>query len=396
MQLINKLKGHSPVIGILGHRQVGKTTLLEQLTPRYFSLDSKREKLEAIADPEAYVERRAQGWVALDECQNVPDLFPAIKERIRLAKGRPGQFLLSGSVRFTGTSKIRESLTGRITNVELLPLSISEIEEAERSEAFSKLLEWDCFEQGSLERFFFSDKKSQTRKEKAIALYLEQGGLPGICFIREPKVRIERINSSLETILDTDLRTIVHTNIPYQQIRSLVQILARGMDEPIDLTRLSRQSGISRPTLRKLIYAFENIFILRLIRLEGAKRGFGFFFEDIAESNVMSDGIYKAEERLAHALWMNARVELSYQMGYPHEFLRFYSRSGKMSFCIRQGKSYLGVLCLNGPEPNRRELGISNSFLKHYKNSKVCLVHSDAKITSVDARVAILPFSALV
>jgi hypothetical protein len=389
--LIQKLKSHSPIIGILGHRQVGKTTLLEQLSQRYYSLDNRKELLEARKDPDGYIESRSQGWVALDECQNVPELFPALKEQVRKVKGRPGQFLLSGSVRFSGNPRIRESLTGRITNLELLPLSIAEIEGAEPVHVFSDLLELDSFQQHKMEQSFFQEKREQKRKERALSLYLEQGGLPGICFIREPKIRFERIRSSLETILDRDLRQIVRTNLPYQMILALLKSLASKMDVPLDFSSLGRETDISRPTLRKLIYALENVFVLRLIKLEGARRGFGYFFEDIAESNFLSEGPLSLDFGLAHALWMNARVSLLYRMGYMHEFFRFHSRSGQMSFCIRKESSVLGVLCIQEDHPNRKELGVSDSFLKTYRNSKVCLVHREASLRVIDERQVLMP-----
>lgn len=390
-EILLKVRSHSPIIGILGHRQVGKTTLLEQLTHRYFSLDSKKELLEAQTDPEKYVERRSKGWTALDECQNVPDLFPALKERVRLSKGRPGLFLLSGSVRFTGSPKIRESLTGRITNFELMPMTLGEVEQRPESHAVETLLGLDSYEQGRLEQLFFSTHQESKRLRAAIDLYLERGGLPGICFIREPKIRTERIKSSLETILDRDLRQIVKTNLPYQSILGLLQALASHVGEPIDLTTLSHQTDISRPTIKKLIYALENVFVLRLVQNEGVRRGYSYFFEDIAESNVLSRSARSLHSKLSQALWMNTRASLSFRLGATHEFFQFYSRSAQMSFCIRNEQSMLGLLCMEDPTPRRGELGLADSFLKQYRNSKVCLTHPEAAIRAVNARIAILP-----
>ena len=394
--LILQMKNHSPVIGVLGHRQVGKTTLLEQLTKDYFSLDNKKELIEAREDPDGYVERRSQGWVALDECQNVPDLFPALKERIRLQKGRPGQFLMSGSVRFTGNPHIRESLTGRITNLELLPLSIAEIEQIEESNAFMYLLEANSFHKEGMSRALMIEKKLHRSKERALDLFLEQGGLPGICFIRDAKVRSLRIQSSLETILDRDLRQIVRTTLPYQTVLSLVKTLARNMEFPLDILNLSRETDMSRLTAKKLVYALENVFMLRLVKLEGARTGFGYYFEDIAEANYLNENTLNSHTRLGQALWMNIRAALSYRAGYLHEFFQFYSRSGRIDFCVRTSHSILGVVCIQNEYPSRKELGVVDSFLKHYKSSKVCMVHKDAKLTVISDRIAIVPVTSLI
>ena len=117
--LVKKGLRFSPIVGILGHRQVGKTTLAESLGARYYTLDL-RPTLESIqADPLGFLETQEKHPTVLDECQLLPDLFPALKERVRKKK-RPGQFLLTGSVRFTSRKAIRESLTGRIVTFELL------------------------------------------------------------------------------------------------------------------------------------------------------------------------------------------------------------------------------------------------------------------------------------
>ena len=123
---IKKCMAFSPLVGVLGHRQVGKTTLLELLANDYYVLDRKEAIQEASNNPELYLKKRAGTWVALDECQTVPELFPELKEWVRVHK-KPGQFLLSGSIRFTSREAIKESLTGRIVNLELLPFTVSEL-----------------------------------------------------------------------------------------------------------------------------------------------------------------------------------------------------------------------------------------------------------------------------
>ena len=98
--VLKKLLGLNPLVGILGHRQVGKTTLLELLAHTYHTLDESSERLLAQRLPKQYLQERAGTWVAIDECQLALELFPALKEWVRLHP-KPGQFVLSGSVRFT-------------------------------------------------------------------------------------------------------------------------------------------------------------------------------------------------------------------------------------------------------------------------------------------------------
>ena len=109
----------------MGHRQVGKTTLLESVAKQYYTLDRQLDFDIIQSDPETFLSQ-SRSRCGLDEVQMMPSLFPALKEQVRKNK-TPGQFLLSGSVRFTSRKAIQESLTGCIIYLELLPLSISEL-----------------------------------------------------------------------------------------------------------------------------------------------------------------------------------------------------------------------------------------------------------------------------
>ena len=103
----------SPLVGVLGQRQVGKTTLVESLVKsHYVSFDDETTKTAAELAPKQFLEQ-FNTLSAIDECQKVPSIFPALKLRVQKDK-RPGQFLLTGSVRFTSRKAIQESLTGRV------------------------------------------------------------------------------------------------------------------------------------------------------------------------------------------------------------------------------------------------------------------------------------------
>ena len=115
---------HSAGVGILGQRQVGKTTVLEAASAEYTTFDRAIVLQQASADAETFLAGHAAP-VGIDEAQLCPPLFPALKEHVRIHK-RKGQVLLSGSVRFTSKADIRESLTGRIVSLELLPFTVAE------------------------------------------------------------------------------------------------------------------------------------------------------------------------------------------------------------------------------------------------------------------------------
>jgi len=115
---------------LTGARQTGKTTLVRDLLPRsdaletvYFSLDDPDERLRLAADP---VRRLDHGRrvVILDEIQKQPALLDAVK---LLADRRAGhRFLLLGSSQILLIEKVRETLAGRASLLELWPLALAE------------------------------------------------------------------------------------------------------------------------------------------------------------------------------------------------------------------------------------------------------------------------------
>ncbi|MDP3222298.1 MAG: AAA family ATPase, partial [Rubrivivax sp.] len=90
----------SPVLVLLGPRQVGKTTLAQQLAaqhPGAVVMDLERESdRAAVARPELFFPPLRDRLVVLDEVQTLPDLFRALRPEID-AHRRAGRFLLLGS-----------------------------------------------------------------------------------------------------------------------------------------------------------------------------------------------------------------------------------------------------------------------------------------------------------
>lgn len=102
----------SPAVGLVGARQVGKTTLARTLGGRYFDLEQfgERTRLDVEWD------RVCAGpdLVVLDEAQAWPEVFPRLRGAIDAERQRPGRFLLLGSVSPTLMTHVAQSLAGRL------------------------------------------------------------------------------------------------------------------------------------------------------------------------------------------------------------------------------------------------------------------------------------------
>ena len=134
---LGKLAKAFPVIMITGSRQVGKTTLLNNIQKKekskinYISLDNLSIRALAIEEPEIFLERYKPPLI-IDEFQYAPKLLSYIKiivdekrqEHLENKKiETSGLYYLTGSQVFHTMKNISESLAGRVGILELYPLS---------------------------------------------------------------------------------------------------------------------------------------------------------------------------------------------------------------------------------------------------------------------------------
>ena len=384
-KILKRLMGLSPLVGMIGHRQVGKTTLLELLCQEYHTLDSSKALLEAQQNPDHFIAQCAGTHVAIDECQLAPDLFPALKDWVRKHK-KPGQFILSGSVRFTSRKAIQESLTGRIITLELLPLLLSELEPTEIPQFWTKALTTDSFTESFLRLF------PKNRKRSSITKYFEQGGLPGICFIRDPSFRERKLDTQIETILDRDLRKIVSTNAAYPQIRRLLQALADQQGELFNWSHLKKLTEISIPTLKKLVYGMEGAFLIRTVLVEGDYSGPLHYFEDMSECAFVRSTPLSVTEQIAQFLMIHIRGELSYSSAAPFRFFQYRTRGGVVvPLALQMKEFFLGVIPIENERPSRVEISAADSFLKRYARSKVVFAHLGSAAEVINDRKLLVP-----
>ncbi|MDO9348020.1 MAG: AAA family ATPase, partial [Anaerolineales bacterium] len=120
--------GRSRVVGLVGPRQSGKTTLARQFVPvdslNYFDLEDLTS-LSRLEEPMTAL-RDLRGLVVIDEIQRRPDLFPILRvlcDRDPL----PARFLILGSASPDLVRASSESLAGRVETVPISGFSLAEV-----------------------------------------------------------------------------------------------------------------------------------------------------------------------------------------------------------------------------------------------------------------------------
>ena len=129
-ELAAKLKAalnSEPAVGLLGPRQVGKTTLSLSLAGEreslYLDLESPRDQVK-LTDPLAFFSAYSEKLIILDEIHREPELFQVLRGIIdegRRVGRETGRFLILGSASLDLLQQSSESLAGRIGYLELGP-----------------------------------------------------------------------------------------------------------------------------------------------------------------------------------------------------------------------------------------------------------------------------------
>lgn len=111
-----KLKSN-PALGILGPRQIGKTTLaraiMEGREAVYLDLESPSDVIR-LTDAENFLLSQSEKLIVIDEVQRMPELFPILRSVIDRNR-KNGKFILLGSASPHLLARSSETLAGRIS-----------------------------------------------------------------------------------------------------------------------------------------------------------------------------------------------------------------------------------------------------------------------------------------
>lgn len=162
-------------VGIIGPRQVGKTTLALEIGKKfnsiYLDLESRKDRAK-LENPSLYLDYHKDKMIIFDEIHRMPELFQELRGIIdaRRREGRNfGQFLILGSASIDLLRQSSESLAGRIEYIDLLPFNSLEINNSENE--LKKLWLRGGFPNSYLAN---SEEESYIFRQNFIRTYLER------------------------------------------------------------------------------------------------------------------------------------------------------------------------------------------------------------------------------
>jgi predicted AAA+ superfamily ATPase len=229
----DKLKNF-PAVGLLGPRQVGKTTLAQEIAATcpslYLDLENYQD-LAKLADPIPYLNLHQDKLIILDEIQRKPEIFTTLRGLIdqRRRAGQPyGQFLILGSASLDLLKQSSESLAGRITYVEMEPINVIET----------------------------------TQKLSDINALWLRGGFPDSFLNKSDVISMEWRKSFIKTYLERDIPQF-GPRIPSETLRRLWTMLAHLQGECLNLSKLAINLGMSGQTVARYIDLLTDLFLTR-------------------------------------------------------------------------------------------------------------------------------------
>ena len=242
-----------PVLLLTGPRQVGKSTLLEQIAEperKRVSLDNPTIRALAQTDPELFLQRYAPP-VLIDEVQYAPELFPYIKIIVDQRR-QPGDFWLTGSQMFRMMKNVTESLAGRAGIVPMLGLSSAEID-GRHPGAFE-------VDVSKLTRRIVA-AKPMTVTEVFERIF--KGSMPRLYEI-EGVNRELYFESYLDTYLSRDIRDLEQVG-DLNAFLNFIRIVAARTATSVNYDSLAQDAGISGPTAKKWLSLLVSCGIVGLV-----------------------------------------------------------------------------------------------------------------------------------
>ncbi|QPM92273.1 ATP-binding protein [Pseudooceanicola algae] len=253
---------HQAGVVLLGPRQVGKTTLAQDIADSrdavYLDMERAADR-QVLEEPDLYLDEQAGRLVVIDEVQLMPDLFKALRgqiDRRRRQGHRTGQFLLLGSASDSLLHQSAESLAGRVSYHELTPFTLTE-----------------------------------TGAEAQTPLWL-RGGFPESFLAADDRASLRWREDFIRTYLERDIPAF-GLRIPSETLRRFWTMLAHEQGGLLNAAKLAGNLGVSGQSVARYLDLLVDLMLVRRLPPWHANAG---------KRLVKSPKVFIRDAGLAHSL----------------------------------------------------------------------------------------------
>lgn len=227
---------------IFGARQIGKTTLLTELSQyeksvRWFNGDliTDHRQLQFSSSTDVELTLRQADTIIIDEAQRFPNIGLILKQlvdvNVRLNLGK--KIFATGSSSLELAKGVKESAVGRLVHRQMWPLSISEIAAAKG---------WGEISQ-NIER---------------LMIY---GTYPAV--FTDPDHAESTLRNYCDGVLYKDLFALAGIR-QNEKFMHLVKLLAYNVGSEVNYDNLARDTGLSKTTVADYLQLLEQCFIIKI------------------------------------------------------------------------------------------------------------------------------------
>jgi predicted AAA+ superfamily ATPase len=318
---IEKLLRNFPVVGILGPRQCGKSTLAKQILSKRKNavyLDMERASdLAKLNDAETYLGSLKGKLVCIDEIQRKSELFPLIRSLVD-DWDHNGNFLVLGSASRDLLRQTSETLAGRIVYKNLTPFLSAEI------------LNNSSFE-----------------------TYCSRGGFPRSILASGNEMSMEWRESFITTFLERDI--VQWKNCSPALMGRLWQMLAHNNGQTINYSMLGNSLGVTSATVKNYIDLLESTFMILVLRpylSNSDKRLVKAPKVYVADSGITTGllNLTNYSRLLGHPVWGSVWeqiVLLNLKAHFPKVEYSYYrtSHGAELDIVVQHGETIIAVEC---------------------------------------------------
>ncbi|MDQ3656094.1 MAG: ATP-binding protein [Chloroflexota bacterium] len=259
---------------LVGPRQVGKTTLAltigEQRNAVYLDLENPVDRIR-LDDPNHFFEITEDRLVILDEVHRTPELFQILRGVIdrgrRKGKGK-GRFLILGSASVDLLRQSGESLAGRVSYIDMTPVTAREVPN----------------DRSSLERLWL------------------RGGYPASYLAGTDRASIQIRTNLIRTYLERDV-PMFGPRVPAEAMERLWTMLAHRQGSILNTSDLARSLDSNTRAVGSYVDLLCDLFLAR--RLSP-------YHANVGKRLVKSPKVYIRDSGILHALLgISTAIELS-------------------------------------------------------------------------------------